>query len=431
MIQRLFAPLLACGFLFSIHGVAEVKMPYLVSYRVTSENLSAFTEPRVQRAEHLQRLRKLVLSQEERMLVNMKSLKSEDLQSLWLIGASIVNLSPTQLNDIRQIAKTTAGIQKIEPLDFKVQLASVEVLASNDVTTGLKRIKYPEFRDLHPLAKGRGARVGIVDTGIDAGHRDLLGKTLAFKDFISRRTAPYDDNGHGTHVAGIIAGGSASGKQIGVAPEAQLYVAKAFSRYGGSDEASLLLALQWMADPDQNPSTDDAAMIVSNSWNSDRPIRGVAPVDDPFCRVVDGLHSLGIIVVFAAGNDGPDSSSIKTPGACPNALTVAATDNADVVTEMSSRGPALWRSLLVAKPEISAPGYRVESSWPGNDYKKMSGTSMATPYVAGSLALIAVDVANSSRAKEILLKSGSDLGAPGFDKESGYGLLNLQSLGAP
>jgi subtilisin family serine protease len=394
------------------------KSPYLVTYQLKSSTDAI-------KAQRIRRMQAVVKEQETLLFKKIRGVAPSDRKSLWLIGASIVSLNGQQASELRSIARQSGTVKKIQKLDHRVSLVSHAPISGNNVTTGLQRIKYPEFRIYHPTITGRGARLGIVDTGIDANHRDLTGKTLAFKDFISGRLAPYDDNGHGTHVAGIIAGGSASGKQIGVAPEAQLYIAKAFSRYGGSEEAKLLLALQWMADPDHNPDTDDAAMIVSNSWNSDRPYENVSPVDDPFCRVVDALSGLGIVVVFAAGNDGPSSSSIKTPGACPNAVTVAATNERDAITDFSSRGPVRWGSVTVPKPDISAPGSSIESAWPGNDYKRMSGTSMAAPYVSGSLALLIQHSGPDKDWAAMLTNSAVDIGRTGFDEAAGAGLLNL------
>lgn len=184
-------------------------------------------------------------------------------------------------------------------------------------TYGLEKMNLPKVNSNFPDIQGQGVRVGIIDTGIDPQHPDLRGKTLSFRDFVSGKTFPYDNHGHGTHVAGCIAGGKASGKQIGIAPQAHLIVAKTFSKFGGFKEEDLLLALQWMADPDGNPETQDAAHVVSGSWNVDGNTKELLVKEESFCVAIDNLYKLGIYSVFSAGNDGPDKSTIKIPGASP------------------------------------------------------------------------------------------------------------------
>ena len=150
--------------------------------------------------------------------------------------------------------------------------------------------------------------------------------------------------------------GFQTGTAIGVAPGASLIVAKAFGRYGGSDDKDLLAALQWIADPDGNPATADGAKVVSCSWNVD-PVGGTpSSTDDPFCQALENLRRFGIVPVFSAGNDGPGSGSIKPPGACPAAFTVGATDDVDRLADFSSRGPSHWRDVELIKPDVVAPG---------------------------------------------------------------------------
>ena len=113
--------------------------------------------------------------------------------------------------------------------------------------------------------------------------------------------------------------------------------------------------MQWIADPDQNPNTDDSADILSCSWTIDAILKNEDPTEEPFCLAVDQLQKLGIYAVFAAGNDGPAASTILAPSACTNAITVAATDNQDKIADFSSKGPIKWKTITTRKPDIAAP----------------------------------------------------------------------------
>ena len=146
--------------------------------------------------------------------------------------------------------------------------------------------------------------------------------------------------------------------------------------------------MQWVADPDNNPATDDAPAIVSNSWGGGSPDPSKDPADDPLCKAAMGWVKLGIVPVFAAGNSGPGPRTLGLPGGCPLVVTVGATDSSDGIAGFSSRGPAVWKTGSFNKPDITAPGVKIMSSVPGGGYAELSGTSMATPHVAGMMALM-------------------------------------------
>ncbi len=350
-------------------------------------------------------------------------------QNLWIAHATIVKLTHEQKQKIQKDSR----VEMILPLPRKARLAELAHIplrtTAPNYTYGLQMISLPAVNANYPELTGKGIKVGIIDTGIENTHSELSGKTVAFMDYISKKNLPYDDYGHGTHVAGVIAGSNASDKRISVAPDVKLFVAKAFSKYGGSDQKSLLLALQWMADPDNNPQTDDGPDILSNSWNVDPIKPAVDPQDDPFCRAIANLNTLGVSVVFSAGNDGPSKSSILPPGACPGAVTVASTNDKDQLNDSSSRGPAIWKTLKIAKPDIAAPGSNIYSSWIGQSYAYKSGTSMATPYVAGALALIKQmePGLTPDELQAQLYKNSLDLGPLGHDDGFGHGRLDVLS----
>lgn len=297
---------------------------------------------------------------------------------------------------------------------------------ADNFTYGLQKLRIPEVRLKKNDLDGRGVKVGILDTGIDATHGDLQGRTLVFKDFVNEKANPYDDHGHGTHVAGTISGGNASGPSIGVAPAVKLVIAKIFNKNGSASEAKILEAMQWVADPDGNPSTNDAPALVSNSWGGGSPTSSVDPKDEPECRAVDGWVKLGIAPIFAAGNSGSSPKTVNIPGACPAAIAVGATDSQDQIANFSSRGPAVWSNLTLIKPLVSAPGVKVYSSMPGGKYGEMSGTSMATPHTSGLAALIYQMNPNSDveSVGKALAGGAIDLGEKGNDNTFGWGRID-------
>lgn len=293
-------------------------------------------------------------------------------------------------------------------------------------TYGLEKMRLPELRKKRPAADGRGVRVGILDTGIDESHPDLHGKVIAFADFSERdERAPYDDHGHGTHVAGTIAGGFASGTLIGVAPAARLVVGKIFDEEGSADEDQILDGMQWIADPDGNPATDDAPHVVSNSWGNHVP--GGDPQNRAGCRAVSAWLKLSILPVFAAGNHGPRAQSVSVPAACPGSLGIGATDENDEIARFSSRGPVVWSTGTWIQPVLSAPGVKTLSTGLNGRYVTMSGTSMATPHVAGAAALViqAFPQAGTEEVGRLLIRGAIDLGPVGQDPTYGYGRLDL------
>lgn len=334
---------------------------------------------------------------------------------LWIADGARMDLTSYQIAQLKKnpnVLAVTAAHRKGRLTDF---------------TYGLKRIKIPELRTKHIGIDGNGISVGVIDTGIDAKHPDLTGRVLAYRDFVDPKVLqPRDDQGHGTHVAGTIAGGIASGRSIGVAPKVGLVIAKTYNSRGSARDVDLLAAMQWMTDPDENPSTDDTPRVVNSSWNVDGTIGKLDFTLEPFCIAISNMKNLGIASVVAAGNDGPRRNSIKIPGACPDAITVAGTDSSDRVASSSSRGPSEWKSGTLQKPNVAAPGKDINSSTPGGGYRTRSGTSMASPHVVGLFGLIFQKnrLLTVDEAQKILEANTTDIGNTGYDANSGWGLIN-------
>jgi subtilisin family serine protease/WD40 repeat protein len=260
---------------------------------------------------------------------------------------------------------------------------------------------------------GKNIKVAVIDTGIQGDHPDLSGKVTAWADFINdSQKAPYDDDGHGTHVAGTIAGNGTEGIHTGVAPDVQLMGAKVLDNEGRGTNQSVLSGLQWAA--------ENGADIINLSLGGSQT--------DAFNAIFEDLHSLGIIPVVAAGNSGPEPSTIGSPGSHPLALTIGATDVDDQVAPFSSRGPVRTDTgELIIKPDIVAPGVDIISTWREGGYAMASGTSMATPYTAGAVALIkeALPHASFNDIKSLLTQNSVGLGKYQPNSDSGWGRIDV------
>lgn len=230
--------------------------------------------------------------------------------------------------------------------------------------------------------RGAGTVVAVIDTGINYNHASLGGgfgpgfKVIGGYDFVNSAPDPMDDNGHGTHCAGIVA---ANGSVKGVAPLAKLLAYKALDAAGMGLSSDIIAAIERACDPDQNPLTNDAADVISMS------LGGPGHPDDPTCQAVDAAVDLGVVVVVAAGNES-NYETVGSPGCARKAITVGASDSDDRIASFSSRGPAVLTSDI--KPEVCAPGAYISSTSIGGGVESMSGTSMACPHVAGAAAIL-------------------------------------------
>lgn len=346
-------------------------------------------------------------------------------RGLWVVNGALASVS---LANVKELL-TLPEIRGIYRSDKKYQLKKFEqTVVSADFTYGLKNIGVPELRQRFPLLTGKGVRVGILDTGLTPSHPDLKGRLKVFRNFSpSPDPGPADGFGHGTHVAGTIAGGQSGGVAIGVAPEADLIVARIFDGNGESTREKILEAMQWMADPDGNPSTADFAQVVNNSWSDDDPYNDRDPENEPLCAAVQTWVKLGMIPVFSAGNTGPSPGTINLPAGCPEAFSVAATEQSDRSPWFSSAGPAVWKSYRLAKPEVSAPGFQIKSASKDGGYEEMSGTSMAAPHVSGAFAILlqAFPRASAEEIKSAMLAGAKDLGEPSQDATFGWGRIDI------
>ena len=281
-------------------------------------------------------------------------------------------------------------------------------------------------------ATGAGVDVCIPDSGVDLGHEQLDSKgPIPWLDLIGSKTNPYDDMGHGTHVASIALGdgvgaGPIAGRMRGVAPDASLAAVKVLDETGYGDDALAVQGVQWCA---AKAKVD----VISLSLGSDVASDGL----DALSQAVDAAVGAGKIVVAAAGNSGDGPGTITSPGSAAEAITVGAVAEWSAVTSapyrsegpylapFSSRGPTIDDRI---KPDVVAPGVTIGAAQSGttSTYVVNSGTSMATPFVAGTAALLRQLRPTWTQADVRAAIEGTafDAGPAGKDNDWGAGLLD-------
>ena len=255
-------------------------------------------------------------------------------------------------------------------------------------------------------------KVGIIDTGISNTHPDLLANIKGGVNTINPRKNWNDDNGHGSHVAGIVAAIDNDIGVIGVGPAIDLYAIKVLDRNGSGYLSDVIEGIQW---------------AVANNMQVVNMSLGTASNIQSFHDAVIAAKNAGIVTVAAAGNGGGSTNeSVIFPAAYPEAIAVSATDNTDTIAWWSSRGPEV---------DLAAPGVSIYSTYKGTGYATLSGTSMAAPHVAGSAALVlnipvGLYDANANgkwdpdEVQKKLQDRAKDLGTSGFDNLYGWGLVN-------
>lgn len=239
---------------------------------------------------------------------------------------------------------------------------------------------------------GQNVTIAVMDTGIVA-HPDFGDRILAFQDFCNGKAGLYDDNGHGTHVSGIIAGDgkmSADKRDIriysGIAPRAEIVMLKVLDEKGNGNTTKVLQGIDWIIQ-----MKDRYKIRLLNISVGMLPTAGQKE-QQQLLQAVDALWDLGVMVVAAAGNNGPKENSVTIPGISRKILTVGSSDDETVEKGKrslgkgySGKGPT---ECCIVKPEILAPGTNIISCCQdGTGYQMKSGTSMAAPVVTGVLAL--------------------------------------------
>ncbi len=351
-----------------------------------------------------------------------------------MIGACVMEVEVDRLEDI----KSMKGLISYE-LDTHI---TAQMNRVSDIIESRWAHEHGYF--------GKGVGVAVVDTGI-ALHKDFIeggNRVIAFADFMNHKNEPYDDNGHGTHVAGIIGGNgfSSKGKYKGIAPECNFIGVKVLDRKGDGNISDVLAGLQWIINNRRRYNIRIVNISVGTASKESL---------DENSLLVQGVNAVwdsGIVVVVAAGNNGPGPMSISTPGISRKVITVGSSDD-NVAVEVfgsgrtkdySGRGPT---PFCIKKPDIVAPGSNIiscnisrypsrakggEKRYSYTDIPMMytikSGTSMATPVVAGAIALLlgAHPELTNREVKLRLRGCATNLGQH-WEKQ-GWGLLNVRKL---
>ena len=311
-----------------------------------------------------------------------------------------------------QLIENLSYVKEIIP-NYKIKInldKSTPLIGANDVWN------YHDINDKN--IAGYGIRIAIIDTGVDYNHPDLNKNYVGGYDFVNDDNDPMDDNGHGTHCAGIALGTGINSnyKYTGVAPRSDLFSYKVLDNEGNGEISSVIDAFDRALEEDID--------IISISFGNNEEL---AFPNSILSLAADNVVDAGIVVVAAAGNDGK-SGQISSPACAKKVICVGATDKNDNVADFSSRGPAFFENgSYLIKPDIVAPGVNIKSCSKNNGYIYLSGTSMSTPHVAGASALILQEnpLLTPEQVKNILKENALDLG---FDKNiSGNGRIEISS----
>lgn len=285
-----------------------------------------------------------------------------------------------------------------------------------------------EIREEH--LTGRGVTAAVLDTGT-MPHPDLAGRIAGWKDCVAGRTRLYDDNGHGTHVAGILAGDGrcSRGAYAGMAPGARLVPVKVLDKKGGGRIESVIRGIRYVLE-----ERNRLGIRIVNISIGTMP-HGEDPDEEALLFWVEKLWDAGLTVVAAAGNLGPEAGTITLPGVSPKVITVGSCDEM-LPGQTAGLGTRLYSGCgptrdCIKKPDLTAPGshiYSCRHTYPAKShvpYLPKSGTSMSTPVVAGAVALLLEKYPEMTNL-EIKLRlwaSCEDLGLPGA--RQGHGRLDL------
>ncbi|MGC9399453.1 MAG: S8 family serine peptidase [Anaerolineae bacterium] len=355
--------------------------PAVLAGAISQDNAS---QPRAQVVAALQhRLSRAVMPLEAQLAAAQRRGELLRRRDLWIVNALALEARPALIHTLQ--ASPAVAELRLDQMRQYVAPKLLSVTATfTDVAWGVERIDAPEVWRTLALS-GTGAVVAGMDTGVEWEHpalaenyRGNLGKGQvshrgAWFDAVNGGITPYDDHGHGSHTLGTAVGRGG----IGVAPGARWIGVKVLNGNGSGYDADIHAGFQWLLAPEGDPAL--APDIVVCSWGSTQS------TDQEFQPDIEALLAAGIFPIFAAGNEGAQAGTLRSPASLPGVFAVGASDPYERVASFSSRGPSPWDEI---KPYVVAPGVNIPSSVPGSIYAESQGTSMATPHVAGIAALM-------------------------------------------
>ncbi|NBI31068.1 peptidase S8 [Chengkuizengella sp. YPA3-1-1] len=261
--------------------------------------------------------------------------------------------------------------------------APIETELKSSIPWGVQEIKAPQ---VWKYTKGDGIKISVIDTGVDFNHPDLKERLRRGFNFIFPHMPPWDDNGHGTHIAGTIAASNEKMGIVGTAPQAELYPIKAFDHRGTAYSSDIIQAIEWSIRNQMN--------IINMSF-------GMSNRSQSLLDAIKQANELGIITVASSGNDGK-KENVDYPARFTPTISVGATSTKKRLASFSNKGKNI---------DIYAPGERIFSTWPNRKYVELNGTSMATSHVSGIVALmLSINPKLSPvKIKTILKKTGTPL----------------------
>ena len=325
--------------------------------------------------------------------------KKKNVKELVNVNSIITELTDNEINDLKKDS-TVLSVEE----DSKMFAIQDEITDWGITKVGAEK-SWSNYT-------GAGVDIAVIDTGANTSHPDLVDAVVNGVSEVSYTTSYQDDNGHGTHCAGIIGARQNGTGVVGMAPQSSIYAVKALDSNGSGYTSDIISGIDW--------SIGQGVDIISMSLGSSTSSTALK-------SACDTANAKGILVVAAAGNTGSKSATVRSkdtinyPAKYESVIAVGATDSNNLRAYFSSTGSEL---------DVVAPGYQIVSDCYTGGTVTMSGTSMATPYVAGDLALLkqANPTYTSTQLRKLLQDTSKDLGPVGTDSLYGHGLIQAPSL---
>lgn len=363
-------------------------------------------------------------------LLTQRNIKSA--RPLWLIGGFALSASPDLIVELA----VNPRVQAIT-LDTEIKLPQLPDAIDATLEWNIDRTGAPYLWQRG--YDGTSITIAILDSGVSIDHPDLAERWRGLPgdwfDPYNNSSTPYDFGSfHGTAVASVALGGDNSGSSIGMAPGANLIVAKIFRDDGTANISYIIEALQWVLNPGGDPNR--APAIVNNSWGFEEEegacLSSFGSGNSAYHlrAAIQTIKQAGIFVVAAAGNKGPGAATSTSPSNYPESFSVGATGYDNIIADFSSRGPSACPEDTFY-PDLVAPGMMIKVATTHNDgsngYRWVAGTSFSAAHVSGAVALLSSARKDlSARTLELALTHAArDLGAAGIDTTYGHGLLDV------